>query len=200
MRAHTWWMAVAVVAATGCGGAKSGLTAEADAPDASDSGDQEGDRRACGYGLPCDPTNLGRQTCETLGLRPGVLSCDPETCYLMLDECGPGGLTSAPTGSGAGVTQPLPPMNPTLFGGGQGATDGGLFAGGLFAGQPGGQQPNDGGVDEDGGTSSGGGNTPANGGFFGGGFFGGGFFGGGGSGGGFFGGGVFGGGGTGGGD
>ena len=80
MRAHTWWMAAVAVAALtggGCGGAKSGLSAEADLdddPEGPGGGSAgEGGTRPCGRGLPCDPTNLGRQTCETLGLQAGEL-------------------------------------------------------------------------------------------------------------------------------
>ena len=204
MRAGTGWMVVALLAAAGfgCGGAKSRLSAEADLDDeeagtSGGIGGDEGLTRPCGLGPPCDTTDLGHQTCETLGLRAGELACDPETCFLDLEGCGPGGLSSAPTGTptGAGTAQPLPGTTTPLFGGGGGVgatPDGGLFGGGLFGGQPGG--PTDGGVDEDGGTGNpGGGMAP---GFFGGGFFGGGFFGGGaGTGGGLFGGGLFGGGG-----
>jgi hypothetical protein len=197
-------VALLATAGFGCGGAKSRLSAEADLDDEQAGtnggiGGDEGRTRPCGLGPPCDSTNLGHQTCETLGLRGGELSCDAETCFFDLKECGPGGLSSAPTGTptGAGTAQPLPGTTTPLFGGGggAGATDGGLFGGGLFGGQPGG--PSDGGLDEDGGTGGpDGGAAP---GFFGGGFFGGGFFGGGaGTGGGLFGGGLFGGGGTGG--
>jgi len=140
------------------------ITAEADngpqqlAPDGGldDEGDVSVAQRACGYGLPCDPTNLGTQTCETLGLPAGQLGCDPNTCFLVLTSCGAGSVGTGVVNGGGGTGAPAAPA---LFGGVT-ATDGGLFGGGLFGGQPGGQP---GTADEDGGTPAG------PGGFFGGG-------------------------------
>ena len=142
----------------------------------------------CGYGPPCNPRNFGGQSCTSLGLKPGALSCDPKTCFLVLTGCGrtPGGgagTSGGSVGPGAG-SAPLFGAQPM---------DAGPLFGGLFGAQPGagmtgtpgttmpgagampGGTPMD---DEDGGTPGFFGN-----GFFGGnpgqGFFGGNFFGGG---------------------
>jgi hypothetical protein len=110
--------------------------------------------RPCGTGPGCNVRDLGGETCGSLNMGSGFLSCDRETCQLDTSMCSANGGFG-----GAG----------SVFGGnnfGGGANDGGtFFGGGNFFG----------GGDNDGGTFFGGG-------FFGGGndggFFGGGFFGG----------------------
>ena len=156
------WVGCGLVLA-GCGGLGSGFAAEADMDDGH--GDAGPHSSACGFGPPCNPDNLGRQTCETLGLQPGELACDPQTCFLVLDKCGPGGLSS----TGTGTTVPLGgQMAPALFGG---AGDAGLF-GGLFGAAPapavdaGSDQ--DGGADDPGTSGTGGGTAPPAPGLFGG--------------------------------
>jgi hypothetical protein len=157
---------VALLGGTSCG-VRTAVSAEADWEDEKDGG---GKVLACGYGPPCNPRNFDGKTCTSLGLQPGTLSCDPETCFLVLTGCGKGtagagGNSSGRPMPGAGAT-PLMDAGPLfggLFGGGTGAIPGGgtgAIPGGL---------PMD---DEDGGMP----------GFFGNGFFGGnpgmGFFGG----------------------
>jgi hypothetical protein len=135
--------------------------------------------RPCGTGPGCNVTDLGGESCASLGMTSGSLRCDPETCSYDTSLCNGG-----PGMGGAGA----------LFGGGMSAmmptTDGGTatFGGTFFGGA------SDAGFFGGGGTFFGGGASGA--GFFGGGgtFFGGGFFGGGASDAGFFGGGFFGGG------
>jgi hypothetical protein len=123
----------------------------------------------CGYGPPCNPRNFGGQTCQGLGLQPGNLSCDPNTCFLVLTGCG-----KTPTGStGTGVPGTVAPGTP----GTPAAMDAGALFGGLFGAQAGapvtpGTSTGAPMTDEDGGV-------PAlfGAGFFGGNFFGAGFFG-----------------------
>jgi hypothetical protein len=93
-------------------------------------------RPPCGTGPGCDPTDLGGETCVSLGMQAGTLRCDEETCMYDTSLCGPGGGLG-----GAGG----------LFGGGSGAGnngEGGSGAGSFFGGNFFG-----GGQDDDGGTA-----------------------------------------------
>jgi len=156
---------VALLCSASCG-VRTAVSAEADWEENKDDG---GQLLACGYGPPCNPRNFGGQSCTSLGLKPGALSCDPETCFLVLTGCGKTTGTAGTTGGQTGT--PMPGATPfdagPLFGGLFGAGTGAMPGGGTGA-MPGGL-PMD---DEDGGTP----------GFFGNGFFGGnpgmGFFGG----------------------
>jgi hypothetical protein len=166
-----------LVALSGCG-MRTSIEADADRDPGDDPFGEGGTRRACGFGPPCDPANLGGRSCESLGFTSGVVGCDPDTCSLDLSGCtgvpGDGG----PVGPGA-------PGSPGLFGAGgtsgsgvfgagqsgffgAGLGDGGFFGagnfpdGGFFG--AGNDPDEDGGVDEGGGGSTG---------FFGSGFFGG---------------------------
>jgi hypothetical protein len=167
-------------------GTRAGIAAEADTDD-DFGGFDAGKGRPCGYGMPCNPKDLGGRTCESLGLKGGDLSCDPNTCNLVLTKCETGSSSSG-TGGANGSTGSPTDMGvpggtvPGLFG--TAAGSGGapaLFGAGFFGPTPdggvaffGGQNPGMGffgnaqGNDEDGGTDNGGGNP----GFFGAGFFG----------------------------
>jgi hypothetical protein len=193
---HTCGALALFMAAIGAGcGMRTSIQAEADTVDDEDPMPEAGTPplRPCGYGLPCDPTDIGGRTCESLGLARGVVSCDPDTCNLDISGCGGGAIDAGnpnPVGTGTPGTPGLfggagapAPGTPGLFGGasdggaffgGGGATDGGFF-GGTFGGGA-----NDGGGFF-GGNFGGGAND-------GGGFFGGNFGGGASDGGGFFGG------------
>jgi hypothetical protein len=132
---------------------------------------------ACGEGRPCDPDNLGGETCSSLGAGSGRLGCDPETCTFDTSMCTDGIQGMAGTGGG-----------PPIFGGGGdggpgffGPTpDGGVP--GFFGNPPPGNPGEDGGTDPADGAvpppppffGGFGGGADAGGGFFGGGFFGGG--------------------------
>ena len=168
-------LATLLLMLTGSCGVRTAVSAEADWED-NDAGPK---LMPCGYGPPCNPRNFGGQTCTSLGLRPGALSCDPKTCFLVLSGCGKSG--SGGAGTTGGSTGTAGSAAPPLFGGQP--MDAGPLFGGLFGTQPGGGTsgampggtPMD---DEDGGAPGFFGN-----GFFGGnpgtGFFGGNFFGGG---------------------
>ncbi len=124
--------------------------------------------RPCGTGPGCNVDDLGGESCATLGMTSGRLSCDPDTCTFDTSLCtgangGLGGMSGGgggTTGEGSGTD-----TGGSLFGGG---SDAGIFGGGFFGG--GGDAGFFGG-----GFFGGGGDA----GFFGGGFLGGNFFGGG---------------------
>lgn len=56
----------------------------------------------CGTGPGCDPADLGDNSCESLGLGAGVLSCDPLTCMFDTSMCERLGTGVGGTGSGPG--------------------------------------------------------------------------------------------------
>lgn len=57
----------------------------------------------CGSGPGCDPADLGDETCGTLGLGEGTLSCDPVTCMFDTSMCtSPGGGGSGGSGGTGG--------------------------------------------------------------------------------------------------
>jgi hypothetical protein len=119
----------------------------------------------CGNGGMCNPSNLGGETCQGLGMGEGILACDAVTCTYDTSMC-------EGTGSGNGGN------------GSVGVGNGNGNGNGSMGGANGGQNLPFFGTDESGSGNGGGagsgapdgGNTPQ---FFGGGFFGGGFFGGG---------------------
>lgn len=109
----------------GCGMSSGVFVAESDAPDDSDSmpapkpmdggtTDEGGSNGAsgrpnhsrmvslpCGTGPGCDPSDLGGESCETLGLGKGTLLCNTSTCTYETMLCqGLGEL--APCGTGPG--------------------------------------------------------------------------------------------------
>ena len=112
----------------GCGMSSGVFVAESDAPDddadampspkpmdagSSDQAGSNGDgttgrpsreptvRLPCGTGPGCDPSDLGGETCETLGLGKGTLLCNTSTCTFETQLCnGLGELP--PCGSGPG--------------------------------------------------------------------------------------------------
>ena len=166
----------ALLCVAGCG-VRTAVSAESDWEESVDSGPK---LLPCGYGPPCNPRNFGGQSCTSLGLKPGALSCDPNTCFLVLTGCGrTTGGSAGTSGGGTGTpgvpgTAPLPMDAGPLFGGLFGAQ-----AGGGTTAMPGAMPGTMTGTpmtDEDGGTPGLFGN-----GFFGGnpgtGFFGAGFFG-----------------------
>ena len=55
---------------------------------------------ACGAGGACDPTNLGGQSCESLGMGVGLLICDPQTCTFDTSLCAGGTGVGGMMGSG----------------------------------------------------------------------------------------------------
>ena len=120
-----------------------GIAAEADTDD-DFGGFDSGMGRPCGYGLPCNPKDLGGHTCESLGLNAGELSCDPKTCNFVLTKCdgyapdggaGSGGATGS-TSTGSPTDMGVPGGNvPGLFGttgGAGGAAAPVLFGAGFF--------------------------------------------------------------------
>ncbi|HMI90805.1 MAG TPA: hypothetical protein VK509_05545 [Polyangiales bacterium] len=141
---------VALLCSASCG-VRTAVSAEADWEDNKDDGGQK--PLACGYGPPCNPRNFGGQSCTSLGLKPGALSCDPETCFLVLTGCG----KSVSTGTGGtGGPAPMPGATPLMD---AGALFGGLFGAGAGAAMPGaGSASMPGGLpmdDEDGGMAPG---------------------------------------------
>ncbi|MDH5672151.1 MAG: hypothetical protein OEZ06_08380 [Myxococcales bacterium] len=63
----------------------------------------------CGTGLGCDPTDLGGESCQSMGLGEGRLLCNPVSCTFEVALCSGGG-GSAPCGTGPGC-------NPANLGG-----------------------------------------------------------------------------------
>jgi hypothetical protein len=55
----------------------------------------------CGTGPGCDPSDLGDETCSSLGMGTGVLACDPVTCLFDTSMCSGGG-GGGGTGGGTG--------------------------------------------------------------------------------------------------
>jgi hypothetical protein len=41
----------------------------------------------CGTGVGCDPTDLGGESCASLGLGDGMLLCDPTSCTFVVSLC-----------------------------------------------------------------------------------------------------------------
>lgn len=137
----------------------------------------------CGTGPGCDPTNLGGETCESLGAGSGRLLCDSTTCLFELGLCDglPGDASvGRPCGTGPGCnTDDL---------GGESCTSLGMQSGVLACDPetcqfdtslcgPGGPTGGLGGGNNNGGDSGGGlfgGGMGGGGSFFGGNFFGGG--------------------------
>lgn len=102
--------ALIVAGGVGCGVSSSLFTPEADAAVA-DAGQATGGRHdgghpgsrdagmdadmeptelappPCGSGVGCDPTNLGGESCHSLGLGNGTLLCDPSTCTFEVSLC-----------------------------------------------------------------------------------------------------------------
>jgi len=114
----------------GCGMSSGVFVAESDAPDDGDtmpspkpmdggtSNDEGGSngssgrpdrqpvvRLPCGTGTGCDPSDLGGETCETLGLGKGTLLCNTSTCTFETQLCnGLGELPPCGTGPGCDTT------------------------------------------------------------------------------------------------
>jgi hypothetical protein len=156
---HTLGFVLASTVIAGCG-LRTAISPEADVDEGQPAAMNGGSKQPCGFGQPCNVKDLGGRTCESLSLGAGDLSCDPNTCLLVLKGCGPSPVMNAGTGGQGDTTG--------IFGGI--GTPGGL-APGVFGGDAG-VPPNFGGTgttDEDAGT------MPFPGGFFGGlfGFFGG---------------------------
>jgi hypothetical protein len=156
----------------------------------------EPDKPPCGTGPGCDPTDLGGETCESLGAGSGRLLCDSTTCLFELGLCdglprdasvgrpcgtGPGcepddlgGETCTSLGMQSGVLacDPETCQYDTSMCGPGGGTGG---AGSVFGGGMGGDSSGGGGMSAggSGGGFFGGGNGGGAGSFFGGNFFGG---------------------------
>jgi hypothetical protein len=89
-----------------CGKANAGPRPKVPAADRDAGGTGEG--IACGMGGSCDPTNLGEETCTSLGyLMGGMLLCDAKTCTFDVSMClgsgsntGTGGTVAATGGTG----------------------------------------------------------------------------------------------------
>jgi hypothetical protein len=169
---------VLACAPAGCGMSSSLFVAESDAPDAldvsngrtpqdggagkdedPDGGDKGGvgtgsgrdpvRQLPCGTGPGCDPSDLGGETCHTLGLGAGTLLCNTSTCTFETQLCqglgelppcgsGPGcdttklgGATCESLGMPAGVLT-CDPVTCAYDTSGCIATTPGLLAGGLF--------------------------------------------------------------------
>jgi len=93
--------------------------------------------RPCGTGPGCTVQDLGGETCGTLGMQSGVLTCDPETCQFDTSLCGPGGGNGgagATFGGGASGGGTSGTGGGTFFGGGNGTGGSGSFFGGSFFG------------------------------------------------------------------
>jgi hypothetical protein len=119
----------ALLCVAGCG-VRTAVSAESDWEEATDAGPK---LLACGYGPPCNPRNFGGQSCTSLGLKPGALSCDPNTCFLVLTGCGKVATGGGSGTSGAGTGSPGTPGTAAPL-----PMDAGALFGGLFGAQPGG--------------------------------------------------------------
>jgi hypothetical protein len=177
--------ALVVAGGFGCGVSSGLFTPEADDAAAADAGrgrhdagpsrdaGRDGDMEPtvlapppCGSGVGCDPTDLGGESCHSLGLGNGTLLCDPRTCTFEVSLCnavngrvpcgtgpncdptnlgdedcetlgmGPGTLTCDPVSCTYDTSLCTEPSGGT-GGMGEGGA-GGLFGGGLFGGGTGG--------------------------------------------------------------
>jgi hypothetical protein len=93
-------LSVLLLLAAACSGGRSALSTEPrGASTTSASTPAKSDLPACGsMTKPCDPNNLGGQTCESLGAGGGTLLCDPITCSFDRSMC-----TSMGTTGGGGL-------------------------------------------------------------------------------------------------
>jgi len=104
--------------------------------------------RPCGTGPGCNVDDLGGESCGSLGMPNGVLSCDPETCQFDTSLCGGGtgtgglgGLFGGGNGAGGNQGGGGDSGGGNIFGGGffggdgdAGVGDAGIFGGGFFGG------------------------------------------------------------------
>lgn len=98
-------------ALAGCGVTSPLFVAESDAPYLPDATVIEFDGSSgpppgytglpCGTGRGCNSTNLGGETCASLGAGAGPLSCEPSSCTFDLSRC-TGFPTRPPCGTGPG--------------------------------------------------------------------------------------------------
>jgi len=93
--------------------------------------------RPCGTGPGCTPSDLGGQSCESLGFGSGLLDCDPETCEFDTSLCA-GGVPGGAGLGGLGGAVDAGSTSTPLFGGGtttpMDAGSTGFFGGGFFGG------------------------------------------------------------------
>ena len=78
-----------LVLASACTGGRSALSKQPlGASSSSSSSSSSSNLAACGsMTKPCDPNNLGGQTCSSLGAGSGTLMCDPVTCSYDRSMC-----------------------------------------------------------------------------------------------------------------
>ena len=86
------FLSVLLFLVAACSGGRSALSTEpvsgsSKAASTSDTSDTS-DLPACGsMTKPCDPKNLGGQTCSMMGMGSGTLMCDPVTCSFDTSNC-----------------------------------------------------------------------------------------------------------------
>lgn len=82
-------LSLLMLLASACSGSRSALSTEPiGASTALGNSSQNSNLAACGsMTKPCDPNNLGGQTCSSLGAGSGTLLCDPVTCSFDRSMC-----------------------------------------------------------------------------------------------------------------
>lgn len=83
-------LSVLLLLASACSGSRSALSTEplGAAVTTSANNSEKSNLAACGsMTKPCDPNNLGGQTCSSLGAGSGTLLCDPVTCSFDRSMC-----------------------------------------------------------------------------------------------------------------
>ena len=81
-------LSVLLLLASACSGSRSALSTEPLGASTSTATSEKSNLPACGsMTKPCDPNNLGGQTCASLGAGSGTLLCDPMTCSFDRSMC-----------------------------------------------------------------------------------------------------------------
>jgi hypothetical protein len=81
-------LSLLLVLAGACSGSRSALSTEPLGASTSTATSEKSNLPACGsMTKPCDPNNLGGQTCSSLGAGSGTLLCDPMTCSFDRSMC-----------------------------------------------------------------------------------------------------------------
>jgi len=92
-----------IVVFAALGGCGKGVSTDSSTPLPGSSGDPCGNGEL-DDGEECDSSNLGEETCESLGHGPGMLSCDPVTCTYDTSMCQSFPIETGGTGGGGGGT------------------------------------------------------------------------------------------------
>jgi hypothetical protein len=94
-------LSLLVLLGSACSGSRSALSTEPLSAATGTSTSEKSNLAACGsMTKPCDPNNLGGQTCSSLGAGSGTLLCDPMTCSFDRSMCTGTGTTG---GGGLGA-------------------------------------------------------------------------------------------------